>query len=249
MEEKWTTAISTHAENGDPIVRGYNLVELIEKLNFTQTIFLVLKGELPSENEERLLNAILVASVDHGVEAPSTTIARLTASNGVPSATAIATGIASIGESHGGAAEALAKILQENVDKTASAIVSEFKEKKKRIPGFGHKVYQTDPRTQELLKIALSTGFQGRFVKLCLEIETELEKSSGKKLPLNIDGGIAALMSEMGLDWRLGKSLFIISRVVGIAAHVQEEQSTAKPVRRISEADINYTGPEKRSIT
>lgn len=247
FEEKFETKITTHDENGEPIVRGYNLIELTEKLNFTQTIFLILKGDLPNEKEERLLNALLVASIDHGVEAPSTTVARITASAGVPSSTAIANGIATIGESHGGAAEALAKILQENKDKTATEIVSGFREKKKRIPGFGHKIYDIDPRAQTLLKIAHTLGFHGKFVTLTLEIGRELESSSGKKLPLNIDGAIAALMSELGFDYRFGKSLFIISRVVGIAAHVHEEQTTARPVRRISEEDVEYTGPEKRT--
>jgi len=248
MKEKWETSITTHDKNGNPLIRGYDLIELINKLNFTQAIFLVLKGELPNEREEKLFNAILVSSIDHGIEAPSTTIARLTASNGVPSATAIAAGISSIGDSHGGAAEALAKILQENSEKKASEIVSEFREKKKRLPGFGHKLYEVDPRTQALLGVAHSLGFHGKFVALALEIQKELQDSSGKKLPLNIDGAIAALMSELGFDWRLGKSLFIVSRVVGIAAHVHEEQTTAKPVRRVSEADISYSGPEKRSL-
>ncbi len=249
--DKWITSITTHDENGNPIVRGYDLVELINKVNFTQAIFLVLKGELPTEKEEKLLNAILVASIDHGVAAPSTTVARLTASNGVPSSTAIANAIASIGEAHGGAAEALAKILQENKDKTANTLVAEYKERGKRIPGYGHKIYEVDPRTQALLKTAQETGFWGEFVKKALEIETELTKSyaaKGKKVPMNIDGAIAALMSELGFDYRLGKSLFIISRVAGIAAHVLEEQITAKPVRRISEADVEYTGPNKRSL-
>ena len=80
------------------------------------------------------------------------------------------------------------------------------------------------------------------------DIESELEKSSGKKLPLNIDGITAALMSEMGFDYHLGKGLFIISRVVGLVAHVNEEQSTNKSVRRLSEDEIEYNGPQKRSL-
>lgn len=248
FDEKFETSITTHDENGDPMIRGYNLIELIEKLNFTQAIFLVLRGELPQEKEEKLFNAVLVSSIDHGVEAPSTTVARISASAGVPSSTAIANGIASIGESHGGAAEACAKLLQENVDRTASEIVAEYTGKKKRIPGFGHKIYEVDPRTQALLTIAHALGFHGKFVTLALEIQKELESSSGKKLPLNIDGAIATLMSELGFDWRLGKSLFIISRVAGIAAHVQEEQVNNKPVKRISEEDVNYSGPKKRSL-
>lgn len=245
MSEKWTTSITTHNENGDPIIRGQNLVDLISKFNFTQAIFLVLKGELPKENEEKVLNALLVAAIDHGVEAPSTTVARITASCGVPSSTAIASGINAMGEFHAGAGEACAKILQENIDKTAAEIVAEYKEKGKRIPGFGHKIYEVDPRTQALIKIAEENNLSGKFVKLALEIEAELEKSSGKKLPLNIDGISAALLSEMGFDYRLGKSFFVISRVVGLAAHVFEEQTTNKSVRRLSEEDIAFQESSK----
>lgn len=252
--EKFETTISTHDENGNPIIRGYDLIDLTNKVSFTESIFLVLKGELPNEKEAKLLNSLLVSSIEHGVEAPSTTIARLTASNGVPSSTAIAAGVASIGDSHGGAAEALAKILQENADdpKAAKLLVNKYKTEGKRIPGYGHKIYKDkDPRTEMLIKIANETGFGNKYVKLALEIENELTEAyaaKDTKVPLNIDGAIAALMSELGFDWRFGKSLFIISRVVGIAAHVHEEQTTGKPVRRISEEDVNYTGSEKRGL-
>jgi len=248
MDEKWSTEITGHDENGEPIVRGYNLLDLIQKLNFTQAIFLVLKGELPNEKEEKMFNALLVSSIDHGVGAPSTTVARIAASSGVSTSAAIATGVAAIGENHGGAGEAAAKMLQKKVDKSAAEIVAHFKEKDKRIPGYGHKIYKDeDPRTTTLLKIAQETGFHGKYVKKALEIADELEKSSGKKLPLNIDGAIAAVMSEMGFDWHLGKSLFIISRVSGLAAHVAEEQKYGK-LRRLSEEEIDYLGPKNRNL-
>src|SRR3990167_1200604 len=110
-EKTWRTAITTHKE-GLPLVRGYKLTDLLRKVSFTQVIFLVLKGELPDEKQEAAMNAILVASIDHGVEAPSTTVARITASCGVPLSTAVAAGISAIGENHGGAIEAAAKIFQ-----------------------------------------------------------------------------------------------------------------------------------------
>jgi citryl-CoA lyase len=145
-----------------------------------------------------------------------------------------------MGEFHAGAGEACAKLLQENVNKTAGEIVEEYKTKGKRVPGFGHKVYEVDPRTQALAKVAHPLGFHGKYVNLALEIQNELEKSSGKKLPLNIDGMTAALISEMGFDYRLGKSFFAISRIVGLAAHVFEEQTTGKPVRRISSEEVDF---------
>src|SRR3990167_8158538 len=198
-EKNWKSAITGHFE-GVPHVRGYKLTEMLQKLSFTQAIFLILKGELPSEKEEAVLNAILVASIDHGVEAPSTTVARITASCGVPLSTAVANGVAAIGESHGGAIESAAKIFQNAVTKGSKAadIVEKARFKSERIPGYGHKIYETDPRTQAILEVAEKQGFKGPHIEIALEMEKELEKAVGKKLCLNIDGITAAVISELG---------------------------------------------------
>src|SRR3990167_4390722 len=147
-EKNWKSAVTGHF-GGVPHVRGYKLTEMLKKLSFTQAIFLVLKGELPNEKEEAMLNTILVASIDHGVEAPSTTVARITASCGVPLSTAVATGVAAVGDSHGGAIEQAARIFREVVEKGKSTaeVVEKARFKGERIPGFGHKIYETDPRT------------------------------------------------------------------------------------------------------
>src|SRR3989344_6622956 len=197
-EKEWKSAITGHFE-GIPHVRGYKLTEMIKKLSFTQSIWLLLKGELPNEKEEAMMSAILVASIDHGVEAPSTTVARITASCGVPLSTAVATGVAAIGDSHGGAIEEAAKIFQEIVEKGKSPteIVEKVRFKSERIPGFGHKIYDTDPRTLALIEVAEKNGLKGKYIEIALEIERELEKAVGKKLCLNIDGVTAAIISEM----------------------------------------------------
>ncbi|HEX7456752.1 MAG TPA: citryl-CoA lyase [Candidatus Nanoarchaeia archaeon] len=248
-EKNWKSAITGHFE-GVSHVRGYKLTEMLKKLSFTQAIFLVLKGELPNKKEETMLNAILVASIDHGMEAPSTTTARITASCGVPLSTAVANGVAAIGDSHGGAIDKAAKIFQEVVekDKSGTEIVEKARFKGERVPGYGHRVYATDPRTVALLEVAEKTGFKGKYIQVALEIEKELEKAVGKKLCLNIDGVTAALISEMGFDWRLGKGFFIIGRIAGLVAHVYEEQTREKPVRRISEEDVEYDGPKPRKL-
>lgn len=249
VEKKWKSAITTHVE-GIPHIRGYKLTEMLEKLSFTQSIFLVIKGELPTEKEENMLNALLVASIDHGIEAPSTTVARITASCGVPLSTAVASGVAAIGDAHGGAIEAAAKIFQESVEKNkgAAEIVEKARFKGERLPGFGHKIYETDPRTEVLIKVAQNNGLKGKYVDLALEIEKELEQAVGKKLCLNIDGITAAVMSEMGFDYRLGKGFFIIGRIAGFIAHVHEEITREKPVKRISEEEVEYDGPNSRKL-
>jgi len=197
-----------------------------------------------------MINAILVASIDHGVEAPSTTVTRITASCGVPLSTAVASGVSAIGDAHGGAIEKAARIFQETIEKgkAASEVVEKARFKSERIPGFGHKIYDTDPRTTALLKVAQKNGFHGKYVKLALEIESDLEKEVGKNLCLNIDGITAALMSEMVFDWRLGKGFFIIGRIGGLVAHAHEEMTREKPVRRISEEEVEYDGPKPRKL-
>lgn len=124
-------------------------------------------------------------------------------------------------------------------------MVDELIKKGERMPGYGHAIYAVDPRTQTLLKIAKKEGFYGQYVKLALAVERELQVRTGKKLPLNIDGIIAALLLELGFDPKLGKGIFIIGRTPGLVAHIFEEQTEEKPYRRLSEEEIAYEGKKE----
>jgi citryl-CoA lyase len=132
--------------------------------------------------------------------------------------------------------------------KTPAEYVEKARFKGERIPGYGHKIYDTDPRTVALLEVAEKHDLKGKYVEAALEIEKQLEKAVGKKLCLNIDGITAALISELGFDWQLGKGFFIIGRIAGLVAHVYEEQTREKPVRRIDEEDVDYDGPKPRDL-
>ncbi len=252
-KETWKTSI-TQIKKGEIRVRGYDITELMEKLTFSQVVFLILKGELPSSQESKMMEAILVSSIDHGATPPSSLTARIVISGGNPLNASVAGGILTIGDSHGGAIEECAKMFQvlakeeRDLASSASELVKEYQVKKKRIPGYGHRLHETDPRTVKLFKVAQELGFSGRHLKLAKEIEKELEKTSGRKLPLNVDGAIAAVVSDMGFDWRLGKGFFIISRVPGLVAHAYEELTREKPMRRLGNTDFEYDGPEPREI-
>lgn len=163
---------------------------------------------------------------------------------------AVAGGILAIGDSHGGAIEACARLLQEEVGEgkeaeTAARLVSSFKEAGKRIPGFGHRLHREDPRSKALVEIAREEGMEGPYLRLALALEQELERSSGRRLPLNVDGAIAAVISEMGFDWRLGKGFFIISRAAGLVAHAYEEKAREKPMRKLADFEAVYDGPDR----
>jgi citryl-CoA lyase len=252
-ETTWKTAL-TRIAPGQIRVRGYDIAELMGAISYAQAVYLILKGELPSEAEARLMEAILVSSIDHGATPPSVLAARTVLSGGNSLNSSIAAGVMAIGDVHGGAIEQCARILQEgaaregSVERLAQALVNDLRERKRRMPGFGHRLHGTDPRTVRLLSLAEEAGFSGRHIELALAVEAELEKQLGRRLPMNIDGAVGAVISDMGFDWRLGKGFFIISRTAGLVAHVYEEWTREKPMRKLGPPPSEYDGPADRKL-
>ena len=238
------------------LLRGYNLIEMAASYSFGGVVYLMIMGELPPGREGDLLEAMLVMSVVHGINSPSTHTARAVANCGVPLQTAVSAGISAIGEHHGGAGEACARLLQEaiaeNPDKSpaelAVEIVATARRSKHRLPGFGHRFHNPDPRTVQLFEMADAWGISGPHAELGRYIVAELAKSTGRSLPMNVDGAIAALISDMGMDWRYGKAIFIMGRTAGLIAHVQEELETGKPFRFIAPLDDEYVGVGERPL-
>ncbi|MDA2921657.1 citryl-CoA lyase [Patescibacteria group bacterium AH-259-L07] len=238
---KWRTKISVH-KDGTLYIRGHKLLDLIGKYSFSEAVFLMLRGAFPEKYEEEILNTILVASIEHGIEAPSTFVTRTVASTGNSFNTALSAGILTMGSWHGGAIEGTARNLQSN--KTPEAIVSYVLEKKEKLPGYGHKLYEVeDPRTTIIFKRAKELGCYGKYIARAYALQEELKRQTGKKLVINIDGAIAAIISELGFDWRIGKFFFILGRLPGLAAHLYEEMVDEKPYRRLDTKDIEYEGP------
>jgi len=254
-EPVWKTAI-TNIGPGKIRVKGYDITDILEHLSYAEAVFLILKGELPSEAEAALMNAILVASIDHGASPPSVLGTRTVVSGGNSLNAAIAGGVLVIGDTHGGAIEQSAKIMQEFIatypgeapNVVAGKLLAWLGETRRRMPGFGHRLHDVDPRTGKLFDIAARYGYSGRHIELCKAVESALEQKSGKRLPINVDGAIAAVISDMGCDWRLGKGFFIISRVPGLLAHAYEEMTREKPMRKLGPGPFEYDGPPDRDI-
>jgi citrate synthase len=256
-EETWKTAI-TKVEPNKLLLRGYRIDELMGNITFAQAVFLAIKRELPSEKEARMIDAMLVSSIDHGVTPPSCLSARTIASAGSPLNAALAGGILAISKHHGGAIEDSMKVIQEAVrrkremDKTeeemAHIILTEYKEKNKRLPGFGHRIHTKDPRTIKLFQIASDLGIAGEYVGMAKALEDAMEQSSGKRLPINVDGAIGALLCEMQFPSELANAFFILARIPGLVAHVYEEQTRMKPMRFINPKDHEYDGIPERKL-
>ena len=258
MVMTWKTKI-TKVEPNHLVTRGYRQEDLIGNIPYSHVVYLLLKGELPSEEHGKMIDAILTACIDHGVTPPSSIASRTVASGGVPLPTAVAAGVLSIGDAHGGAIEKGAQFLQAGISRMkdekkshsemGALLVKEAKESHTRILGFGHRVHTSDPRTKRLFALADELNISGDHIALSKEIEKELEKSTGRKLPINVDGAIAAIISDMGFDYRLGKAFFLLGRVAGLTAHVYEEQTQEKPMRKMFSIDCEYDGPEEKDLS
>ena len=254
----WSTAI-TEVKPNRLRLRGYPLEELMGQVSFTDAIYLTLIGELPSPEVGKILDAILVASIDHGVTPPSTLAARTAASTGAPLNGAVSAGILSINQSHGGAIEGCMELLREalrdyselpeDLEGVASTIIDRWRRAKRRLPGLGHRIHTADPRVIQLFDLAQDLGVSGNGVTMLQAIESNLGARFGRDIPINVDGAIAALLVDMDLPSDLANGLFIIARVGGLVAHVSEESRRNKPVRKIDPDKHLYDGPEARSLS
>jgi citrate synthase len=252
----WTTAI-TSVQPNELRLRGYRIDELMNRVTFGQAVYLALKGELPSPEVGRLMDAMLVSSIDHGATPPSALAARTAASTGATLSASIASGVLAINRYHGGAIEGCMQLLLGAIDRldgdrsfgeVAAEILAELKAQKKRAPGFGHRVHTDDPRTKRLLALADELGVSGDGVALARAFEGALEESLGRQLPLNVDGALAALLVDLDFPPELGNAFFIIARVTGLAAHAHEEMSRQRPMRRVHPTDHGYDGPAPREL-
>lgn len=257
MTEKWKTAI-TRVEPNKLLIRGYRLDEMIGRLTFAEVVYLILRGDLPSQAVSQVLNAILVSSVDHGATPPSTLAARTVASTGASFNAALAAGVLSINRHHGGAIESCMQVIREAVElkksaglsagEAAAEVVGSRRKKGQKLPGYGHRVHTDDPRTARLFALARETGLAGEYVEMAGAIQEAFARETGKELPVNVDGAIAALLCEMAFPAELANAVFIMARIPGLTAHVFEEMTTQKPMRRISPTDHEYSGPEERKL-
>jgi citrate synthase len=254
----WTTSI-IDIHPGKIGIRGHPIQELIGSVGFVEMIWLMLRGTQPTPQQIALLEAALVASVDHGPHAPSIAIARMSVTCGVELNTAIASATGVLGEVHGGAGQACMSLfeqihndpgsevrLSEAVDRALDRFVAAHG---KIIPGYGHRFHPVDPRTEPLLamveRAAESRHVSGRYAAIGREVEAGIRRRTGRAIPMNIDGVTAVIFCELGFEPPLGRGLFILSRSVGILAHAWEQMQQGGrnkgPMPR--EIPYTYSGP------
>lgn len=257
---KWRTALTSIAPN-KILVRGYPLDEIMGRLTFGEAIYLLLLGECPSPGIGRLMEAILVSFIDHGPTPPSTLAARNTATTGASLRACVAAGVLGFGRYHGGDIESCMEFLDAGLalvrsgssyTEAAAQIVDRWKLTGDALPGFGHRFHTRDPRAARLFQMALELEVEGTHIQMIRAVEMLLHTRhlpDEPPQPINIDGAIAAVCSDLGMPPTVANALFIISRVPGIAAQALEEMNRQHPMRQIDPKDYIYDGPSERRLT
>lgn len=236
----WGTSVS-RIEPGVIELRGRPVQELIGSASLVSVIWLLLRGSPPAPAEEALLEAALVASVDHGPQAPSIAAARMAATCGVGLNTAVATGVGMLGDVHGGAGEQFARLLTEirdaeragaGLQAAAGGVLAAWQARTRYVPGFGHRFHPVDPRREPLLSLvddAVREGVvAGHYLRAARAVETALNRGRARPVPMNIDGATAVIYAELGFAPPLARGLFVLSRSIGILAHAWEESQQGR---------------------
>jgi succinyl-CoA synthetase alpha subunit len=253
----WHSAI-TRIEPNKVAVRGYDIAELMGHASFGAAVYLILTGDLPSPAVARLMDAILVSSIDHGATPPSALAARTVASTGATLSASVAAGIMSINRHHGGAIEDCARRLKTIIDRAAfdsitleeaaTRTLAIMREAGERMPGFGHRLHTKDPRTARLFQLADEAGVNGLHMQTARAVEKAFADAK-RSLPINVDGAIGAILADLGMNPATFNGIFMIARTPGLTAHVIEEQTRERPMRRIDPVNHGYDGPTPRNLS
>jgi citrate synthase len=266
-EDWWSTSI-IDMKPGTIRYRGYAVEQLIGRVGFVEMVYLMTRGELPHPAAAGLLEAALVAAVDHGPQAPSIAAARMAITCGVGINNAMASAINMLGDVHGGAGEQCVRFYNAVHDRLgdhppsdqqlAEAVAAEIKALAdagtSHVPGFGHRFHPRDPRAPRLLELvdaaAGSGAVSGRFAAIGRAVEAQLEAQKGRPIPMNIDGATGVVFAELGFPPPLCRGLFVLSRSVGALAHAFEEMQSGErnkgPIPR--QLTWTYTGPPPRDF-
>ncbi|NJP65481.1 citryl-CoA lyase [Streptomyces sp. ventii] len=254
ITDHWSTAVS-RIRPGEILLRGYPVEQLIGKVSFAEQIWLMVRGELPTPVQGRLLEAALVAAVDHGPQAPSIAAARMAATCGVGLNSAVATGAGLLGDVHGGAGQQCMEVLARVVGgEDAREIVAEYRQRRAYVPGFGHRFHPRDPRRDPLLELvreAVAAGeVSGDALRAGEELEAALAEGRARPVPMNIDGATAIIYAELGFPAELGRGLFVLSRSVGILSHAWEESEGGARIKGPLPRPLlaGYHGPAEREL-
>lgn len=222
---------------------GKEVLQPREDLGHAANFLYMLNGEAPNERAARVLDIALILHADHGLNA-STFAARVTASTLSDMFSSITSAVGALkGPLHGGANEQVMRMLHDvKSSDRVSGWLDDAMANKKKISGFGHRVYRADdPRALILRRISQEVG-EANNNSLWYELSEQIENRMGElkpNLPINVDFYSASTYHVLGIPVDFFTPIFAISRVAGWTAHVIEQMAN----NRIMRPESLYTGP------
>ncbi|AFJ63075.1 citrate synthase [Bacillus velezensis YAU B9601-Y2] len=229
------------------IRKGLDPVEPKEEYGIAENFLYTLNGEEPSPIEVEAFNKALILHADHELNA-STFTARVCVATLSDIYSGITAAIGALkGPLHGGANEAVMKMLTEIGEvENAEPYIRSKMEKKEKVMGFGHRVYKHgDPRAKHLKEMSKRlTNLTGESKWYEMSIRVEEIVTSEKKLPPNVDFYSASVYHSLGIDHDLFTPIFAVSRMSGWIAHILEQYDNNRLIR----PRADYTGPDKQTF-
>jgi citrate synthase len=222
--------------------------DLMGRVSLTELAFLMVQRRLPSAEETRLFDAVLVSLADHGLT-PTVLAARLT-HTGAPEALqgAVAAGLLGAGSVFLGVVEDTVLFLDEIGDDVEGGVARAI-DAGRRIPGLGHPVHKVeDPRTPRIYEIADETGLTGTYLARLREVSAAYAKRTGGKLPINGAGVAGAALADLGFPGPLLRGFALLARTAGLLGHLAEELQSPIGMRLYREVDERaiYSHPTLR---
>jgi citrate synthase len=236
MSTRGGTAITTEIASTDTHhiwIRGHDLTaEVMGEMTFADVVFLLVAGRTPDRRDRRLVDAILVSLVEHGLT-PSAMVSRVTHTVAPESLQgAVAAGLLGVGAVVLGSMEECGQVLtrideqvRDGVDRDDAVrrVVDEHRSAGRRLPGIGHAIHTDgDPRAARLYELAAECGRRGRHLEALERLEA-IVAERGPRHRINVTGAVAAILMELDVPWQLHRGFALIARCAGLVAHVGEE--------------------------
>src|SRR4051794_4441188 len=219
-------------------VMGRDLAsDLMGKVTLSELAFLVVQRRMPTPEEARLFDAVLVSLADHGLT-PTVLAARLT-HTGAPESLqgAVAAGLLGAGSVFLGVVEDTVGFLDAAGEDMEGAVAREL-EAGRRIPGLGHPIHKVrDPRTPRIYEIADETGLTGAYLARLRELAAAHARQTGRELPINGAGVAGAALADLGFPGPLLRGFALLARTAGLLGHLAEEMQSPIGLRLYREVD------------
>ena len=268
-QKGWWDSSIVRVRPNELLIQGYPIEDLMGRVTYGEMAYLMIMGSLPPHPEiTDLLDALLIAVCDHGANSPAVATSVMAATCGIPLNCVIASGMNLLGEIHGGPIEAATRLFYQT-DRTIEQsgrmpedvigeVCETYRSHGEYVPGFGHPVHRKDPRVSRIFEMLVQAQknkiVSGRFMRWARLFEKSLPRVFAKKeIPINIDGGGAALLCEIGIPAETAMGFVCLSRGLGLMAHGFETLMSKERLKPpmppgLIQKHMTYSGPPPRKL-